>query len=83
VFKVYEPSGAELKAFRESIIINGVVCTQEQFAAPVGIKAERQSAYEQEKRGKRMPAHMFTLARITWDALALAEWKKTRPKRDT
>ncbi len=77
-----EPTGAELQRFRESIVINGKVCTQEQFAESIGIKLERQQAYEIEKRGVRMSAPLFTLARITWDALLHAEWKKTRPKRD-
>lgn len=76
------PPGFVLARFREKIIIDGAPCTQARFAQSILITVERQQAYEQEKRGRRMPAAIWMLARITWDALALAEWQQRRPQHE-
>jgi hypothetical protein len=77
-----QPTGSELQAFRCSIWINGTVCTQQQLADSIGTTADRIHTWEVEKGGTLMPAPWWTLTRITWDALALAEFQKIRPKRD-
>jgi hypothetical protein len=74
-----EPSGATLAAFRTSIRINGRVCTQSEFAAPVGHSAQNQSNYEREFNGTRMPLITWRLCLITWDQMMLRQWLETRP----
>jgi DNA-binding XRE family transcriptional regulator len=77
-----QPTGAQLRAFRLRITIKGVPCTQQQFADEIGVSLQSLQDYETEKKGKLMPGPLWLIARITWDALALEQWKKTRPKRD-
>lgn len=77
-----QPTGAELRAFRLRIIVNGQPCTQQRFADSIDTALQNIKNYEAEKNGTLMPAHLWLIVRITWDALALEQWKKTRPKRD-
>jgi transcriptional regulator with XRE-family HTH domain len=77
-----QPTGPELQAFRLRITIKGQPCTQQQFADSIGTSLQNVKDYEIEKKGKLMPGPLWLIARITWDALALEQWKKTRPKRD-
>ncbi len=76
------PRGDEVRRLRESIVINGHVCTREEFGAPLLTHWERVKDYELEARGARAPALWWLLARITWDALARAQWIKSLPKKE-
>lgn len=90
-FPLEKPSGRLLRAFRQSIVIDGEVCTSRQFGEPIGLTGQNINDYEIEKKhrgakkGVRMPAQDFLLALITWDAFVRALWLKTLPQhtRDT
>lgn len=81
--KMTQPAGSTVRNFRLAILIDGKPCTAERFADSLGVNVQNINDYEVEKRGKRMPAVLWLLARITWDALARAQWMKSLPKRDT
>lgn len=81
-FPFEQPSGTLLRAFRESIIINGKPCTSREFGAPLGLSKDNIHDYQQEARGGKMPAHSFVLALLWWDEEIRALWKKTLPKKD-
>lgn len=48
------------------------------MAASIGVPFSTYEGYYYGKRSGRMPAPLWTLLRITWDALAFAEWQRER-----
>lgn len=83
VFDINErPAGWQLQAFQSRCRINGRVPENQEMADSIGIPLSTYEGYLYEKRGNRAPAPVWTLLRITWDALLLAEWQPQRPKQD-
>lgn len=75
-----QPTGAQLQAFRHRCRHRGRGPTQQEFADRLGIPVSTYRGYEIETNGTLMPAPTWTLTRITWDALMLAQWQQQRPK---
>lgn len=73
------PSGEKVRAMRERQTVDHRPMTQEEFGQWLDAKTQQVSDWETEKRGVRMPATTWRLARITFDprfrALFLREVK--------
>lgn len=52
------------------------------MAKSIGIPQNTFDDYYYGKRERQMPAPSWAFLRITWDALALAEWQKRRPRHE-
>lgn len=77
-----QPTGADLRAFRlRLIMLDGKPCSRRQLADSIGSTEQNIKDYETEKNGKLMPAAVWVITRIMWDALAFEQFKKLRPKR--
>lgn len=82
-FNIHErPTGAQLEAFRLRCRLRGRVPTQEEFADSIGMPLGTYCGYAIETKGTLMRAQAWTLLRITWDALLLAQWEQQRPKHE-
>jgi hypothetical protein len=77
VFNIHErPTGQQLEAFRLRCVYRGRVPTQQEFADSIGMPVSTYRGYCIETKGTLMQAQAWTLLRITWDALLLAQWQQ-------
>lgn len=78
------PTGAQLEEFRQRCGLRGNDTQQRQaLADSIGMSFDTYKQYVYETRGAQMPAQAWTLLRITWDALLLAEWQREiRPQHE-
>jgi len=80
VFNIHErPTGEQLEAFRKRCRYRGRVPTQQEFADSIGMPVRTYRGYAIETKGTQMQAQAWTLLRITWDALLLAQWQQLAP----
>lgn len=77
---IEQPRGHQVRAFRESILIDGRPCTRKQFGEPLFTDWTRVKCYEIEQRGVLAPIEWWVLAQITWDDRKHEQWAKRRPK---
>lgn len=81
VFDVDErPSTLQLQAFCNRYGTGGGM--RKMMAASIGLPQNTFDDYYYGKRDRQIPASSWTLLRITWDSLALAEWQKRRPQHE-
>lgn len=80
MFNIHErPTGQQLEAFRLRCLYRGRAPMQQEFADSIGMPLNTYRMYVGEKRGVLMPCHAWTLLRIRWDALLLAQWQQLAP----